>query len=144
MNPGTANSLQAGFSYVEILVATVLIAIALVPAMDALRPGLQGASLHQQQAQQHYALLSRLERVLAEPFADLDDAATAAGGYLNPSSYSDAPGDPDAVFVYLSRYDVDNADSDNDVFTGGEDNLLWIRVQPELGSQSLQTLRSAY
>ncbi len=123
--------------------ATLLIAIALVPMLDALQPGLQGSALHRQSAQIHYTLAGKLEPVLAEPFADLDAAATAAGAYNNPSSYSDAGASiPHQVFIW--RYDVDNADTDGDVFTGGEDDLLWVSVGALSGGQSLQTLISRY
>ena len=135
---------QRGLSYTEVLIATLLIAMALLPAMDSLMPATRGSAMHQQQLQNHHALRSRMEQVLAEPFTSLDSAATDAGGYLNPSSYSDAPGDPMAVFVYLSRYDVDNADGDNDSFSGGEDDLLWVRVELEQSSESLETLVSVY
>ena len=37
---------NAGFSYVEVLIATVLISVSLVPAMEALRTGLLGSGIH--------------------------------------------------------------------------------------------------
>ena len=128
---------QTGLSYVEVLVATVLVAAALVPMIDALGPGVQGARLHP------LALAGKLERVLAEPFADLDAAAAAAGAPGNPSGYSDlAAAVPHRV--YLWRYDVDDADGDGDVFTGGEPDLLWARVETADGSRGLETLVSEY
>ena len=36
---------QSGFSYVEVMVATGILAIALVPAVDALQTGLAGAEI---------------------------------------------------------------------------------------------------
>ncbi|MCK5190236.1 MAG: type II secretion system protein, partial [Methylococcales bacterium] len=56
---------QQGFSYIEVLVAMFIIAIALVPAMEALQSGIQGAGIHQQTTQQHYLLLSRMENLMA-------------------------------------------------------------------------------
>ncbi len=56
---------MAAFSYVEILVAIVLISIALVPAIEALGPGLHGAGIHQTEAGRHYHLTAKLEEVLA-------------------------------------------------------------------------------
>ncbi|MCP4407745.1 MAG: type II secretion system protein [Gammaproteobacteria bacterium] len=131
-----------GFSYIEVLVATVLIAIALVPAMEALQPGLQGSGLLKTHAESHLALVGKLEEVLAEPFDDLDAAATAAGVHTNSTSYSDAPGPPIQRNVFLWRYDVDNADADGDEFTGGEEDLLWVRVALVDDSQILETLIS--
>ena len=137
------NPKQSGFSYLEVLVATLLIATTLVPIMDALQPGLQGSALHQQNTQIHYTLVGKLEAVLAEPFAELDAAATAAGAYNNPTSYSDTGATiPHQVFIW--RYDVDDADTDGDVFTGGEADILWISVTQVGGNQALETLVSQY
>ena len=42
---------QAGFSYMELLIATLLIVIMLVPALDAMQSGIQGSGIHTQLAQ---------------------------------------------------------------------------------------------
>ena len=134
---------QRGISYLEVLIATVIIAISLVPALDALKPGIDGAVLHQDRAQITFVLQGKLEQVLAEPFTQLRDAAQIAGSETNKTSYSDtASVVPHAVFIW--PYDVDNADGDKNVFTGGEDDLLWIRVAVANGSQSLETLITPY
>ena len=134
---------EAGLSYIEVLVATLLIAIALVPMMEALGPGLQGAQIHRDRADVHYALTGKLEEVLAQSFDDLDAAATAAGDYKIPTSYSDAGAAvPHEVFIW--RYDVDNVDFDNDEFTGGEDDILWVRIATTDSLTDLQTLVSRY
>ena len=145
MMPHRANDTrrQVGLSYVEVLVATLLIAIALVPMMEALGPGLQGAQIHRDQAEVNYALAGKLEDVLVQPFDDLDAAATAAGDYQIATAYSDlAAAVPHQVFIW--RYDVDNADGDDDEFTGGEDDILWLRVATIDGLTELQTLISRY
>ena len=134
---------ETGLSYIEVLVATLLIAVALVPMMDALGPGIQGAQIHRERAEVHYALGGKLENVLAQAFDDLDAAATAAGDYKIATTYSDlAATVPLEVFIW--RYDVDDADGDGDVFTGGEDDILWIRVATADGLVDLQTLLSRY
>lgn len=134
---------QTGLSYIEVLVATLLIAIALVPMMESLQPGLQGVQIHRDQAEVHYSLTGKLEEVLAQPFDDLDSAATAAGNYTIPTSYSDpAATVPHEVFIW--RYDIDDADSDGDAFTGGEDDILWVRVATIDSLNELQTLISRY
>ena len=134
---------EVGLSYIEVLVATLLIAVALVPMMEALGPGLQGAQIHRDHAEVHYALTGKLEEVLAQPFDDLDAAASAARDYKIATTYSDpAASVPHEVFIW--RYDVDDADSDGDVFTGGEDDILWIRVATVDSSTDLQTLFSRY
>jgi Tfp pilus assembly protein PilV len=134
---------QSGVSYVEILIATLLITIALVPMMEALQPGLQGTQVNRQQSEQHFALKGKLESVLAEPFTDLDAAATAAGAATIATSYSD-PGATVPHQLFIWRYDVDDADNDGDVFTGGESDLLWLRITSVDGSYSIQTLLSPY
>lgn len=130
---------QRGFSYVEVLVATTLIAVALVPMLDALRPGLQGAQIHAQHADVHFTLRGKLEQVLAESFDDLDAAALAAGAATTPTAYSDTAATvPHEVFLW--HWDVDDADNDNDRLTGGEADLLWVRVATTDGQTELQTL----
>ena len=135
--------LQSGLSYIEVMVATLLIAVALVPMMEALGPGIQAAALHRQQAEVHYVLAGKLETVLAEPFADLDAAATAAGAYTAATTYSDLVAVvPHQVFIW--RYDADDADADSNVFTGGEEDLLWVQVQTQAGNHRFETLLSQY
>ena len=56
---------MAGLTYMEVLVATALIVATLVPAIDALRPGIQGTGIHEARTQRHYELTARLEEVLA-------------------------------------------------------------------------------
>ena len=67
---------QSGLSYIEVLIATLLIVIALVPMMDALQPGLQGSQIHRDRAEINFALAGKLETLLSESFADLDAAAS--------------------------------------------------------------------
>ena len=134
---------QSGVSYVEVLIAVLLITIALVPMMEALQPGLQGSQLIRQQSERHFALKGKLESVLAEAFTDLDAAATAAGAATIATSYSDLGASvPHQLFIW--RYDIDDADNDGDVFTGGESDLLWLRIASVDGSYSIQTLLSPY
>ncbi len=134
---------QSGLSYIEVLVATLLIAIALVPMLESLQPGLQGSEIHRQQNEVHFALRGKLESVLAEPFASLDAAAAAAGAHTAATSYSDlAAPVPHQVFIW--RYDVDNADNDDDPYTGGETDMLWLRIASLDGGFTIQTLLSPY
>jgi len=137
---------MAGISYVEVLIAIVLIMLALAPALEALSPGEAAAGAHANRVEDHFAVAGRMEELLAEPFAALDAAATAAGSRVTPGSYSDTVTFQDGRTVtrnvYLSRYDSDNADGDADPFTGTEADLLWLRV--EIGDTALETLRSAH
>lgn len=138
----------AGFSYVEVLIATLLIVVTLLPAIEALYPAVAGAGYHGTRVEDHYQLAGRLEELLVEPFADLDAAATAAGNETTPTTYSDtvthADGRQITRNVFLSRYDSDNADADNNPFTDTEDDLLWIRVEIAGTTDGLETLYSVY
>ena len=118
---------QAGFSYVEVLLATTILALALVPALDALRVGVQGSGVHRDRAIQHYRLVGVMETVLAEPFGKLQSEAAAAAGA--PTAYSDPGGTPDRRLVYLAGWDGDDADGDGDPTTGVDPGLLYVRVE---------------
>jgi len=131
-------SRQAGFSYVEVLVATALVTLSLVPALEALQTGVLGSTTHESVAVIQQRLMAKMGEVLAQPFADLESAEFVAAGA--PTSYSDAPGTPDRRLVLLSRYDGNNADADNDPFTGTDDGLLWVRVEIENSSRALESL----
>ncbi len=133
---------QSGLSYVEVLVAAVILAIALIPAIEALQVGLQGATAHEAVTRQHYHLASRMAELMAEPFAALDAEAQALGDPDLPSSYSDAPATPMRRLVYLSRYDGDDADTDDNPFTGVDDGLLWLRIEIEGEVHALESLRA--
>ena len=132
MNNRTTPARMAGFSYVEVLIAVVVIVIALVPALDALIPGVAGSGIHESIAEDHYQLNGKLEQVLVEPFGQLNSAANAAGGPNTPTTYSDiytyANGRQITRNVFIARYDGDNADGDNKPFTGTDDGLLWVQV----------------
>lgn len=134
---------QLGLTLVEVLVAMALLAVLLVPAMRALQTSVAGADVHSDLATSHFRLTSRLEELLAEPFVELSDAAIAAGAPTTATTYSEAAGPPGRLLVYLSLYDGDNADADNDPFTGMDSDLLWIRVDIEDSVHTLQTIRAS-
>lgn len=131
---------EAGLTLVEVLVTIVLLSVVLVPAIRALQTSVVGADIHNDLATEHVRLTSRLEELLAEPFTNLEAAATAAGGPTVESSYSDAAGPPGRLLVYLGFYDGDNADTDDNPFTGTEPDLLWVRVETEGTIHALQTI----
>lgn len=133
---------QSGLTLVEVLVTMALLAVLLLPAMKALQTGIVGADVHNELAVDQSRLTSRMEELLVEPFTDLEAAASAAGGTTVPSGYSDAVGPPGRMMVFLSRYDGDNADADNDPFTGTDDGILWIRVAIDGTVVSLETVKA--
>lgn len=139
-----------GFSYLEVLVALFILSIAIVPAMEAMHSGIQGTGIHQQTAEQHYALLTRMETVMTESYGTLLAIAEAAGNASTPSSLSDSAGQTDRLIVYLSLYDADadpftvtdpNNDGDNNVYTGDSSNLLWIKIALENSAYAFESLR---
>lgn len=119
---------QRGFGYVEALVAVVLLAIVIVPALDALTNTVHGSPLADQDDDLWQAVANKLSEVSAARFDDLDAAASMAGNPTTASLYSDASTVSPQVLVYLSRYDGDNADGDNNPFTGTDADLIWIRA----------------
>jgi hypothetical protein len=123
---------------VEVLVAVVLVALALAPALEALPIGAQGAALQETETIRHYHLLAKLEEVLAAPFDDLVAESVAAGGA--PSAWSDAAGTSDRRLVYLLGYDADDADLDGDPATGADPGILRVRAELEDTAQRLETL----
>ena len=131
---------QSGFSYAEALLAVTVLALALVPALEALQTAFNGATVQEEVVFWQQRIASRMEDVLSEPFTALNDAAQAAGDETTPTGYSDGAGGPDRVVVFLSAYDGDNADSDNDPFTGTDDGMLWVRVAIENTPYDLTTL----
>ena len=140
--PRPTVSRQHGGSYIEVLVAAALVTVTLVPAMQALRTSSVGAAVHGESVALHYRVLGRMEEMLAEPFASLETEAQATGDPSTPTSYSDAGGTPNRRLVFLSPYDGDNADADDDPFTGTDDGLIWVRVEIEGTVQALESLSS--
>jgi len=128
-------SKSAGFTYVEMLVAIAILAVCLVPALEALRNSMALLGIRETMSIDNYALLSKTEEVLTENFTDLDAAASAAGSPSTPTSYSDVFTTSDARQlprnVYIWPMDGDNADLDANMFTGTDTNILYIKVTIE-------------
>ncbi len=141
MNAFYRQQTSTGFSYTEVLVATFLIAILLVPALESLQSGIQGSQVHATKAENHYRLTGKLEELLAQPFSELEqEADTADDPAVIIDAYSDSAGSEWRRLVYLARYDGDNADADNDPYTGTDEGLLWVRVEIEGSQESIEIL----
>lgn len=151
---------QRGFTLTELLIAAGIVAAALIPLLISLQSAYSGTRANAAQITERLALLGRVETVLAEDFDDLLTAAETAFDPTVPTSYSDAPGSSPRVLVYLSFYDVENTDADNDPFTIFDPNtdadnnpytsdpgpgavkikLLWLRAEVEGTTLALETL----
>ncbi len=136
---------MTGLTYVEVLIAIVLITMALVPAIDALHPAAQGSGIHRSHSARHYHLTAKLEEVLAESFSALDTEAMAINDPTVASSvHSDLVTAANRRLVFLSRYDADNADADNDFFTGKDAGLIWLRIELAGTRHAIESLTSVY
>ena len=133
---------QSGFSYMELLIATLLITIMLVPALEAMQSGIQGSGIHTELARNQYRMISKMEETLALPFSELLTQAdlVADPAVLIPAPFSDAAGTESRRLVFLARYDGDDVDGDKDPFTGTDTGLLWLRVTIEDSQRSLETV----
>lgn len=129
---------ERGFSYAEVLLSVMLLAILLVPAMQALNSAILGGSNNL--AARQFNLRNKMEEVLSKPFGKLYAETYLTGGNTITSvsaSFSDASGAADRRIVVLYRFDAaTNALSSND--TG----LLYVSVyyEAEGNANALNTL----
>ena len=83
-----ARVLAAGFAYIEVLVAVLLLALCAVPAANAVRNGLNAADAVPAKANELRCMRDMMETVLAEPYAKL----LAAKNGRSPTAYSAGEG----------------------------------------------------
>ena len=145
-NLSAHHSSQRGFSYAEVLLSIILLAILLVPAMQALNTAILGSS--NDLATRQLALRSKMEEVLSKPFGKLYAETYRTGGNTTTSvsapvddpfnpGFSDASGSTNRRVVVFYRFDAaTNALSSND--TG----LLYVNVyyEAEGSTNALNTL----
>lgn len=131
---------QSGLSYVEVLIAALLIVISLAPMMDAMRGATTSSGIHEDSAVRHTHLLAKMEEVLSEPFTSLAVAADSypLGGnpWTSPTSYSDAADATNRRLVFVAFSDGDN----DDPTTGTEADLIWVRTEIEGTLIAVETL----
>ena len=104
-NRSLSNRLRPrGFSYVEILLSVVLLAVLLVPALQALQSGVAGGQ-NPALATRQLALRDKMEQVLAKPFAGLNAQTYLENNSTSANaSLSDLASAPDRRVVVLYRY----------------------------------------
>lgn len=132
-----------GYAYVEVLIAVVLVATCLAPMMESLAQAVRIQTLQADQRDALHFTTSLMEQTLSTSYQELDVEAVAVNDATAETAYSDPAGTENQRLVYLARYDLDNADSDNDTLTGGDAGLLWIRVTSADGRYDLQNLLAA-
>ena len=135
----------AGLSYLEVMVALVLLAVCALPAADAIRSGLRAGEAGAVQARELRCVKSRMETVLAESY---DDLSAAVKGGTEPSSYS-LPADPGpdgecgVRKVYIAKYVHPYGTAIGEVLAANsdaEDTLLIVTVSGTDGAYPLVTL----
>ena len=132
--------LARGFAYTEALVATVILAIALVPASEAFRSAQQHGELSRQRLALTYRALAGMETVLAASFNALDAEAVKTGGTTASTVWSDPAGTADRRLVYVAPHDIDNADGDDNPLTGVEAGVVQVRLEVVGTTIAFQTL----
>lgn len=97
-----------GFSYVEVLLSVILLAVLLVPALDALQAAIAGRPTAAA-VPGTLALQSKMEQVLAAPFSKIYAETYLPGGNTQNSvsaTFSDAAGTPERRVVLIYRYNA--------------------------------------
>lgn len=146
-----------GVSYVEVLVAVFLVAVALVPALQALASGIQGTRIHDDLSRGMLPIVGKLEELLARPYPALQRAAISGGNaggsttvaiaaynptvalvFPLPATIPAGPGFSDAIYdVFL--HSVDPASGTAAAIDTG---LLEIRVQLKAGGAALRVYKA--
>lgn len=90
---------QHGFSFIEVMVAVMLLAVCAVPLADAVRNGVDAASIGAAKARELRCMKNTMETVLAQSHTLLLAAADAVEGYV-------APADPSCDAALERRVDI--------------------------------------
>jgi Tfp pilus assembly protein PilV len=125
---------QRGFAYTEVLLSAVLLAVLLVPALQALQTGVRGGATSATAARPP-ALSAKMEEVLSNPFATLYAQTYAGGGNSDTAvkaSLSDAAGATDRRVVVTYRYD-----SSTKALSSSDTGLLYLRVYYEADGSAI-------
>ena len=136
-DPGPRRRLQRGFSYAEVLLSVALLAILLVPALQALNTAIAGGASGL--APKPFSLRGKMEEVLGKPFSKLYAETYLVGGNTTASvsaNYSDAAGPGRRVVVF---YRFDAATS---ALSASDTGLLFVSVYYEAdgSAHALNTL----
>lgn len=127
-----------GFSYIEALVALIILSVALIPAIDALKVGFsairQDVSLDSNGVEinvsDHQALINKMEalRALIHGTSLGQLANSPSGTSTAHGTLSDPLGTEPRCLVYTSWYKPEGITT-ADRFVSSNTGLLWIKVQ---------------
>lgn len=132
----TVRGQQQGLTYLEVLLAMLLVAAIAVPLGDALYNSTVATEVTLAARNQLTEVRGEFETALARSYSDLlTQARTAPGG---ARSVTTAGGHTVVIEVLL--YDIDNADADNNTQTGTDDDILLVRASVPGSVVELQTL----
>ncbi len=117
-----------GFAYVEVLVAVVLLAVLLAPALNALTNGVRGTSV--EPATNHLNLRNKMEAVLSQPFSALyaGTGGSCTNAVTDITGFSDASGSTDRRVVVIYRFNYATS-----ACTTSDTGLLMVKVFYESG-----------
>lgn len=128
-----------GINYVEVMLATLLLAVCLLPALNSVSNAISSNGVSPGMTRTTILCVkSRLEIVSADPYSALLNAATAAGSIATASAYSVGAIAPcPALQVYLARFDADNPSSP---YPGSDTGLILIKITAPDNAFVLSTL----
>lgn len=132
-----------GYTYLEVLVALLVFAIALVPAMEAMQSSLggirqSGAATTTRDVSDEQAAINKMERLLALDTATL--SASPSGVSTAHGTLSDASTTVPRCLVYTSWYKPEEALEADRFVSVSTSKLLWVKVAVEGGGASAVTL----
>jgi type II secretory pathway pseudopilin PulG len=110
-----------GFSYIEVLLAMILLAVCLVPAMDAVRNASAAPQVSLNGAAALACLKARMEEVAAEPYQNLLESYLSARPSYSLAKDVPCPFQRD---VFISPYDPDGSPP----FRSADTGLLYVSV----------------
>lgn len=131
---------QRGLTYAEVLLSVVLLAILLVPALQALNTGIAGITSASGLATRQLSLRSKMDEVLGKPYGQLYAETSVVGGNTTSSvsaAFSDAAGGPGRRVVVLYRFNAST-----NVLSATDTGLLYVSVYDEAegSANALNTL----
>lgn len=119
---------QRGFAYVEVMIAAVILALCAVPAANAIKNGLDAATISQAKALELRCVRNRMEAVLAEPYINLNLAAGTTAYNLD----ADASCAATTVVIDLKLFDGSKLTDLSSVASDEQKKTALLKIQVAL------------